>query len=951
MKKIFSTFVLVFLFLFALVACANRETEVTTTEHVHSFGQWSQLTPASCTEDGLEERTCACGERETQAISALNHNYSSDWTVDTQPDCTNPGSKSHHCLNDGCDSKIDVTPIAALDHAYPDEWNIVNPATETQEGLKEKVCTRCGHRITETIPVIVKEEVDAEGALEVVSAKIGIGGYEWGPAADMIMFEVDGTVKPADINADMFSSSTASVVDAFVCDENGIKVNTPSQYFAVKIAARANQRNPFTYANSVNNWTANGRIAMQASLKSGSILKVDEGENIVKYASFTYSEQMPIANRVVPSTATFDKRTFTDEEITLTYGSWGTQAMKEDEGQNPLIIWLHGAGEGGTDIDIALLGNDVTNLTEEKVQAHFANGAYVLACQTPTMWMNNGTGAYTQDGYSMFTETLFKLIKHYCEEENTDVDLDRIYIGGCSNGGYMTVNMMIQHGAYFAAAYPVCEAYTDSWITNDQINVLKEYNIWFTHSADDTTVRPANYTVATYLRLVQAGAQNVYFSYFESVKGTDQPGNSYMGHYSWIYVLQDKCERVQNPAAATSSDIKASNANGGGTYNVMIDDEAQTIFGWMAAQKKGEKHGSAVLDETIPAESQGGGNGGAISTLTGEKIRVEAEDGELGIVSSSNSVQVETNANASNGEGVGYFQQAGDSVTLTFNVTAAKQNAYIRFGVASASINYSTFAIEDMSLDAFKAAYTITLNGDALTPDEGSLTGNTSFNFWNVQEIGARGNLQAGPNTIVITANGAGGCNWDYVDIYYGEVTVTPAQGGGSQGGGSQGGGQQQTGGDTLEPLTGAKQRLEVEEGELDPQAESNYVRTETNANASNGEGVGYFQQAGDSVTLTFTATAAKDNADIRFGVASASGSYPNISAMTLEQFNSCYTITLNGRTITATEGSLPGNSSANYWNVHELAAKGNVQVGTNTIVITANGGGGCNWDYIDVFE
>ena len=143
----------------------------------------------------------------------------------------------------------------------------------------------------------------------------------------------------------------------------------------------------------------------------------------------------------------------------------------------------------------------------------------------------------------------------------------------------------------------------------------------------------------------------------------------------------------------------------------------------------------------------------------------------------------------------------------------------------SSSIFFSASLGVKTSFQSLENVFTITLNGDVLTPDEGSLTGNNSFNFWNVQEIGARGNLQAGPNTIVITANGAGGCNWDYVDVYYGEVTVTPAQGGGSQGGGSQGGGQQQTGGDTLEPLTGAKQRLEVEEGELDPQAASNYVR------------------------------------------------------------------------------------------------------------------------------
>ena len=63
-----------------------------------------------------------------------------------------------------------------------------------------------------------------------------------------------------------------------------------------------------------------------------------------------------------------------------------------------MIVWLHGGGEGGTDIEIALLGSKVTALTDENIQQNFEDesrdGAYVLAVQCPTMWMDgdgNGT--------------------------------------------------------------------------------------------------------------------------------------------------------------------------------------------------------------------------------------------------------------------------------------------------------------------------------------------------------------------------------------------------------------------------------------------------------------------------------------------------------------------------------------------------------------------------------
>ena len=941
-----------------VVYCTVCNKEISRTQHIvavldHDFSAWTG-TQATCTEAGTETRTCSsCHLTETRTVNALGHNYSADWTIDTPANCTEAGSKSHHCTR--CESVSDVTTIEALGHDYPENWTVVTPATETEDGLEEKECSRCHNKMTQAIPKLAKDEVDAQGALTTLSQRMGIGGYEWGPAADMIVFKVNGTIKPADITADMFSSTTANVVDAFVCNEHGVKVDTPSQYFAVKIAARAGQRSPFTYANSLNNWTNNGQINMNASLKTGSVLKIDEGANIVRYSSFSFSGQLPIADRVVPSTSTFDKRTYTDGNITLTYGSWGTDAMKNDNGKNPLIIWLHGAGEGGTDIDIALLGNDVTNLTESKVQSHFANGAYVLACQTPTMWMNDGTGNYTSTGTSMFTETLFKLIKNYCEVENTDVDLDRVYIGGCSNGGYMTINMMIQHGNYFAAAYPVCEAYSDSWITDAQITTLKDYNIWFTHSADDRTVNPANYTVATYVRLIKAGATNVYFSYFESVKGTDDPNanqawgqgsGNYMGHYSWIYVLQDACTRVQSTTVAAAGDLQASNLYGGGKYNVMVNDEAQTIFGWMAAQKKGEKHGSAVLEANLPTDpNQGqgqGGGSGTISTLTGDKVRVEAESGVLGIgTENSNNLRVETNANASGGSGVGYFQQAGDSITLTITSPAAKTNGYIRIGAASASGSYPN--ITDVSLEQFNNLYTVTWNGATVAMTAGSLPGNSSANYYNVHELEFRADIKSGANTLVITAKGGGGANFDYVDIYYGEVTVTPASGGGNEGGSGSGG--------SVPAASGTKTRLEAESATLGVVSESNSVQVETNAAPSGGAGIGYFQQAGDSITLTFTATAAKTNADIRLGVASATmnASY-QIQDMSIEQFNAAYTITLNGEAITVTAGSLPGNASWNFWDVHELAMTGNFKAGTNTIVITAKGAGGCNWDYVDVY-
>ncbi len=41
----------------------------------HSFGQWVITTDPTCTESGVETRTCACGETETRPVAALGHDW------------------------------------------------------------------------------------------------------------------------------------------------------------------------------------------------------------------------------------------------------------------------------------------------------------------------------------------------------------------------------------------------------------------------------------------------------------------------------------------------------------------------------------------------------------------------------------------------------------------------------------------------------------------------------------------------------------------------------------------------------------------------------------------------------------------------------------------------------------------------------------------------------------
>lgn len=283
----------------------------------------------------------------------------------------------------------------------------------------------------------------------------------------------------------------------------------------------------------------------------------------------------------------FSKGTYTGRltgkpgDVTLTYASYEPWSLKGDGAANPLIIWLHGGGEGGIDVSITLLGNEVVSLIRPQIQSHFTTeggekGAYVLSIQCPTMWMGTSKGFGHGEYPSLYADVLKSCIDSFVDQ-HPDVDRNRIYVGGCSNGGYMTMHMLMRNPRYFAAAYPICEAYADKYISDTEIKALAEENIWFVQSYDDTTVAAATHCIPTFQRLIRAGAKNVWMSMFESVVGMDDPGMPLMGHFAWCYVFNDAVTLSQEQ---TDGDVVPTN-NGGGTT---APQGHANIFDWMNAQ-------------------------------------------------------------------------------------------------------------------------------------------------------------------------------------------------------------------------------------------------------------------------------------------------------------------------------------------------------------------------------
>lgn len=152
-------------------------------------------------------------------------------------------------------------------------------------------------------------------------------------------------------------------------------------------------------------------------------------------------------------------------------------------------------------------------------------------------------------GEKDYTPDLVNLIKTYIRE-NPEIDKNRIYIGGCSMGGYQTFKTLVYAPDLFAAAFITCPAYMPS---TEELNTVKDTPIWLVHASDDTTV-PVSNSRESFKYLKSIGADVVYTEYKDVVID----GNKYDPHGSYFYTL----------------------------HNSPINDNGINIFQWIASKKR-----------------------------------------------------------------------------------------------------------------------------------------------------------------------------------------------------------------------------------------------------------------------------------------------------------------------------------------------------------------------------
>ena len=416
--------------------------------------------------------------------------------------------------------------------------------------------------------------------LAVTKTSIVLESYEFGPAVTKVIFEFNQKVTPEVVHSSTQVTTAGvsrQVTNSYVSDDQGhVVYYDNSKYVTLELSLPSYNRynmggNAEPMYFNLSTWTNQWLESYMVSMKDLSL--VAEGSSQSQMVS---SEQDAINNRLMPTTEVFDER---GQVGNMQYAAYSAQTGTGNS-TKPLIVWLHGIGERGTDMNIPLLSNDVYALTQPEIQGHFlttgdqARGVNVLAVQTQTPWGS--------DNAAQLKETIDTYLANHPE-----VDKGRIYLAGVSNGGGMVLTMGATYPDYFAALVPIAAPLT---VDQSGIDKLKNQPMWLIHTKADATVQPENSVLPLYKSLITSGATNKWFSYFETATGTDLPGTEYDGHWAWIYFFHDQVIGVQHPENTKNWDgysgmVATDPTYGGGSRASVNGQTYNSIFDWMSAQR------------------------------------------------------------------------------------------------------------------------------------------------------------------------------------------------------------------------------------------------------------------------------------------------------------------------------------------------------------------------------
>ncbi len=202
---------------------------------------------------------------------------------------------------------------------------------------------------------------------------------------------------------------------------------------------------------------------------------------------------------------------------------------ENDTTKYPLVVWLHGMGDGSKD-GKQIETNNIACWVSEEFQSRFtAGGAFVLAARS-----REENGIFWDNS---MLEPLRAAIEAFVAANKDNVDTTKIYVGGYSMGGKMTFKMAIAYPEMFAAAFPICPAWSPD---AQQLEKISDMPIWLISSKKDPLVNYYMGVSRTWEKLceITTVAENCRFSSLGTVRYPDSKKTA-SNHHAWYAATYD----------------------------------------------------------------------------------------------------------------------------------------------------------------------------------------------------------------------------------------------------------------------------------------------------------------------------------------------------------------------------------------------------------------------------
>ncbi len=195
----------------------------------------------------------------------------------------------------------------------------------------------------------------------------------------------------------------------------------------------------------------------------------------------------------------------------------------------PLVVFLHGAGERGSDNE-AQLKWGMEDFAAPQLREKYPCFVVAPQCPSEEKWVNVD---WTLSSHSMPEKpaNAMRLVLELIEQlrKEFSIDGDRLYITGLSMGGYGAWDAIQRHPNLFAAAAPVCGGGDPAFA-----NRIAKLPIWAFHGDEDTAVKPQR-SREMIEALEAAGGEPKYTEYAGVGHNSWSPTYANPEFYVWLF--------------------------------------------------------------------------------------------------------------------------------------------------------------------------------------------------------------------------------------------------------------------------------------------------------------------------------------------------------------------------------------------------------------------------------